>query len=361
MKTKLILLIIILSAFKVDAQKAAIIKFDKKLHDFGQLKEEGGKVAVTFNFTNVGTDTLIISEAKPSCSCTVADWTKTPVAPGEKGFVIADYDPYNRPGEFHKAVWVNSNATEPQVTLDIKGVVIPRIKTFVDSFPAQSGNLYFGSKGFYLRTISNKGIKKDSMEVFNSSSKPMNISFSDVPAFITCKAVPTTVQPQKRGKIFISYNPEKKNDYGVVSDFITIATDDSIAPNKLMSVNATITDDFTKLSPKQKLNAPKIVFTSEVINYGTVTDGDMIKKTFEFKNEGKDTLFIRKTTPFKDDCKIILTGKSAVASGESSSIEIDFDTNGKSGPDVKRTILMTTNDPSRSFIILVIKGSITPK
>ena len=31
------------------------IKFDKKQHDFGTIKEEAGKVSCIFNFENVGT------------------------------------------------------------------------------------------------------------------------------------------------------------------------------------------------------------------------------------------------------------------------------------------------------------------
>ena len=344
-----------------NAQKSAIIKFDKTLNDFGKIKEEGGKVVTIFTFTNVGTDTLRISEAKPSCSCTTADWTKTPIAPGQKGRVTADYDPWHRPGEFQKSVWVYSNATEPKVTLDIKGFVIAKIKTFADSFPSRIGNLMFSASAIYLKTINNKDIKKDSIEVFNASSTPMTIAFADMPTFFTLKSVPATVPPMKRGKIFIAYDAGKKKDFGLVTDNFTIVTNDTSSAKKSFSVTATITEDFTKLTALQKANAPKITFTSEYIDYGTVKEGDIVKKTFEFKNTGKDTLFIRKATPYYSDCKVLLTGKPALASGESGTVEIDFDTNGKSGAEQKRTIIFTTNDPTRSFVILVMKGTVTAK
>ncbi len=54
-----------------------------------------GKVAlgevVSANFTveNTGDKPLILGEVTPTCGCTVGDWTKDPIAPGEKGFIKA--------------------------------------------------------------------------------------------------------------------------------------------------------------------------------------------------------------------------------------------------------------------------------
>jgi hypothetical protein len=139
-------------------------------------------------------------------------------------------------------------------------------------------------------------------------------------------------------------------------------TNDSINADKQETINATITDDFSKLTSAQMENAPRIAFTSQTIDFGTVKEGEIVKKTFDFINNGKDTLLIRKATPFfKDDCKVNILGMTALATNQSGSIEIEFDTKGRIGNDVKRTILVTTNDPAKSFVILVIKGIVVPK
>jgi hypothetical protein len=359
MKTKLIFSLLMLAVLTVNAQKKAIIKFDRLSNDYGSFKEEGGKKSTVFNFTNTGTDTLIVNEAKPSCGCITTDWTKTPVLPGGKGTVTVFYDPFRRPGKFEKSVWVHSNATEQEVSLTIKGEVIPKVKTLLDSFPERNGNLLMSSRYFLLRNTGNKEIKPDSMLVYNAGNKSMTFSFKDYPSYITCKAKPTTLAPKQKGKLCITYDAAKKNEYGMIFDTIILVTNDTINPNKLLQISATITDDFSKFTPTQKENAPKIVFTSEYIDYGTVKPGDLVNKSFEFKNDGKDTLIIRKATPYREDCKVTIDGPSALAKGESSKINIVFDTKGKNGEE-GRTALLVTNDPNRSFIILVIRGKITP-
>ncbi|HOY30789.1 MAG TPA: DUF1573 domain-containing protein [Bacteroidales bacterium] len=359
MKTKLLLSLLILFSVAVYGQNKAVIMFDKTVHDFGKFKEEGGKVSTEFNFTNNGNEKLEIATVKPSCGCITAEWTQTPVAPGGKGFVKVFYDPNRRPGVFEKSVWVSSNALVPEVTLNIKGEVIPKVKTLLDSFPVKNGNILMASNAFYLRNVSNKEVKKDSLLIYNSWNNPVTLAFKDLPTFIKCSANPSTLAPKQRGKIYITYDASKKNAYGIVTDTVSLMTNDFFNPEKKMLVTATIVDDFSKLTDEQKKNAPGITFTTDFIDYGTVKTGDIVKKSFEFTNKGKDTLFIRKVAPYRDDCKVSVEGKTAVAAGESSKIIIEFNTKGLAGEE-KRTVLVNTNDPARPFLILIIQGKITP-
>ena len=62
----------------------AAITFKHQDFDFGTIKE-GQVVEHTFELVNNGTVPLLISEARPSCGCTVQDWTKEPIPAGGKG------------------------------------------------------------------------------------------------------------------------------------------------------------------------------------------------------------------------------------------------------------------------------------
>ena len=42
------------------------ISFDSLIHDFGEIKEEAGKVSHKFNFVNTGDDTLKVIRVKAS-------------------------------------------------------------------------------------------------------------------------------------------------------------------------------------------------------------------------------------------------------------------------------------------------------
>ena len=76
----------------VMAQKPAQIKFDKTTHNFGSFSENEPKVSCSFTFTNIGEQPLVINQAIASCGCTVPEYTKTPIQPGEKGEIKVTYN-----------------------------------------------------------------------------------------------------------------------------------------------------------------------------------------------------------------------------------------------------------------------------
>ena len=109
-----------LAAFRIDAQPE--FKFQSETHDFGKITQ-GKPVSFEFKFTNIGDQPLIISNVKPACGCTIADYTKTPVKKGESGFIKLTYSAASL-GPFSKTATVVSNSKMPQKFLYIKGEVV---------------------------------------------------------------------------------------------------------------------------------------------------------------------------------------------------------------------------------------------
>jgi len=110
---------------KATAQEVASgakIDFSKETHDYGDIKY-GADGTCTFEFKNTGTAPLIISNAKGSCGCTVPEWPKEPINPGQKAEIKVKYDT-KRPGPINKSVTITSNASnEPSKVIRIKGNV----------------------------------------------------------------------------------------------------------------------------------------------------------------------------------------------------------------------------------------------
>jgi len=130
-KLMIVALMAVTATFSLKAQmaappenkNAAEIKFDKEVHEFGNIALNN-PASHTFTFTNVGKEPLIITNAAASCGCTTPEWTKEPIAPGKKGFVKATYNSATL-GTFNKAVNVMSNAKNSNISLYIKGDVKP--------------------------------------------------------------------------------------------------------------------------------------------------------------------------------------------------------------------------------------------
>ena len=100
----------------------AEIKFDKLTHNFGTFSEKAATVTCVFNFTNTGDEPLIINQAVASCGCTVPEYTKTPVKPGESGQIKVTYNGTGKfPGHFKKSITVRTNGKVEMTRLYIEG------------------------------------------------------------------------------------------------------------------------------------------------------------------------------------------------------------------------------------------------
>jgi len=121
MKKIILVAAIALISFATNAQ--AEIQFKTDTIDYGQI-EKGSDGLRIFEFTNTGTEALIISDVKSSCGCTVPEKPNGPILAGETGVIKVKYDT-KRVGKIRKTVTVYSNASEPIKALKIKGEVMP--------------------------------------------------------------------------------------------------------------------------------------------------------------------------------------------------------------------------------------------
>lgn len=101
------------------------IKFEKKSQDFGTVRQSDQQVTLTYEFTNVGDEPLVIISAKASCGCTKPHYPDAPIAPGGKGTITLKFNPTGQFGEVHKSVTVRTNDNKnKKLTLRLSGVVI---------------------------------------------------------------------------------------------------------------------------------------------------------------------------------------------------------------------------------------------
>jgi len=119
----------------------ADIKFDKMVHDYGNIKQ-GDNGECVFKFKNTGKEPLIITTCQGSCGCTVPQCPKEPILPGKTGEIKVKYDT-QRVGPISKSVTVQSNAKTGVQTLQIKGNIEakPADVAFPQNNPSQGAPL----------------------------------------------------------------------------------------------------------------------------------------------------------------------------------------------------------------------------
>jgi hypothetical protein len=100
------------------------IKFSNDMHEFGNV-EVNSENKYSFSFTNSGNEPLKISNAKGSCGCTVPDWPKKPILPGQSGKIDVIFRPSKGQAgtKQTKTVTVSANTSPENTILKISAFV----------------------------------------------------------------------------------------------------------------------------------------------------------------------------------------------------------------------------------------------
>jgi len=346
-----------LGEFPVQAQfTEATISFDNLNHNFGNIKEEDGIVEHTFAFKNTGKEALIINAVRASCGCTTPEWSKEPITPGGSGSIKVSYNPLRRPGAFRKSITVQSNAKEKTSVLYIVGLVEGKPKTIADEFPIAMGPIRSASNHLAVSKVLKTQKKSNYIQIINDSDQNVTITIPEAPEHLSFQIQPETLQPQQKGNIIGHFDATKIDDWGFLSSRVYLYFNGEKFTGNLLAVSGTVEEDFSQLSPEQKANAPRIVFTEESFNFGTIKQGDVIEHDFNFKNEGKEMLLIRK---IKTNCGCTASVPSSyeIPPGEDGILHVTFNSRGKIGKQLQ-TITLTLNDPENSTSLLRVAGTV---
>jgi hypothetical protein len=85
-----------------------VITFEKLVHNFGEITQ-GEKVEYSFKFTNTGDKDLLIMSATSTCGCTVPEFPKEPIKPGQSGYLKVIFDSHGKEGYTEKAITIKAN------------------------------------------------------------------------------------------------------------------------------------------------------------------------------------------------------------------------------------------------------------
>lgn len=98
------------------------IVFKETSYDFGKVSI-GKDVSHTFTFTNEGDAPLKINKVETDCGCTVLEYDKETIKPGETGRIKVIFDTSGFFGNQKKVIRVYSNSAQGVSTLTITAYV----------------------------------------------------------------------------------------------------------------------------------------------------------------------------------------------------------------------------------------------
>ncbi|MEG2791457.1 MAG: DUF1573 domain-containing protein [Odoribacter sp.] len=329
----------------------AIIDFNGRAHDFGNIKEVNGAVAYNFEFVNTGNAPILVKNVESSCGCTSPEWTKQPVLPGKKGFIKTTFDPKDRPGYFDKTITVYSNARPSVVELKIKGTVEGKTRTILDDYPYElPSGLRLPLEHISLMKVRKGEMKAMSIGVFNNAGKAVAVSFAGLPPHLRMSIEPQQIDNKEKAVIKAAYNSALKGEYGLNKDEVTLIVD---GKKYSLPVSIFIEEDFKNVNIA---TAPLIDADKKYYSFGQTTSGQSASFTYQLKNNGKTPLKIYRIYT-NDDRVIAEMTKKDLQPGETAPLIVKT----KSGAEVGKVtslISIISNCPSTSELNLRFYGEI---
>ena len=336
-------------------QKNALIAFKKSVSDIGTVKEEGGLVSSNYDFVNSGEMPLIIQKVIASCDCTTVEFPKEPIAPGKSGSIKVVFDPLNRPGSIDKFITVYSNALTTTTVLQLKGFVKERPKTIEEIYSRIMGDFRFKTNHLSFDRVYFDKVKIDTLEFISVAKDPVKIGCKiEGYPHLAVRFVPEKLKTNEKGLMIVSYDAKKRNDWGFTIDRFYLTQDGKEINGGLITISASIEENFSALTQEQRNNAPKIEFVLVNYDFGTIEEGQSAEHEFEFSNTGKSDLIIRKIKP-SCGCTTVEPADKVIGPGKKSSFKASFNTKGFSGRNAK-SITVISNDPVNPTIILRMSG-----
>lgn len=330
--------------------------FENTVYDFGLIEENQGNVRARFTFKNIGRAPLTIKSVESGCGCTVPEWSKEPIAPGQTAFVDAEYDPLNRVGEFAKTLNVHTDGDPETVYLIIKGEVFTEKMEIRTAYPLKQGNMRFTRYDLNLNTIAESKLDSVIFTVYNSSKREMLITNIVTPPHITYKINQKILMPGNTTDIVYYYDATKASDLGPRTDQTFVYTTDDTLSKKLVTVRAYIQQDFSQISEEMKKNPPVTSWKSKVHEFGEVYLGEVVSYEFEVLNKGKTPLLIREAEP-SCGCTVTSFTKEPIKKGKSGKVRVTLNAKGLRGHQEK-SVNVYTNDPANPITTLKIKAKV---
>ena len=346
---------VVLGSAMAQAGHTTSLKFDKVVHNFGKILAGSGEKKCEFKYTNVSSEPVVINNILSSCGCSVPEWNKAPIRPGESGSITVTFLNDQGAYPFDKTLTVYVSSSEKPILLRITGVAYSKEKPLGELYPSHIGPLGMKTPLMNAGQIE-QGLKKAMKEnVVNLSKKSVTVSFSDTDPALEISVSPSVIAPGESATISYTVNTAKGKQRWGRNIYRATLLCNKIKTGTL-SAEATVVTPYTSLSKEEIEKAPQIFLDKSSFPFGTVKKGSTVSFKANISNPGKTALRIYKVET--GDQKMEIHCPSTVPAG-GKAVMTGTLTVRKAEPDMVFVITLVTNSPDRPLVILYLNGTIT--
>ena len=332
-----------------DAQAQA--RFEKTRQELGSLLWQVPRT-VTFSFVNNGKEPLIIRDVRPDCGCTAVNWTKTPVAAGQAGFVEATFDA-GLLGHFEKQVAVYTSGEDKPLYLTFSGDVVVEHKENTGDFPYKVGDVYLSADNVEFDDARRGDRPVKTLSIYNAGNKSFTPELMHLPKYLTAEYEPAVIRPGRVGYVRIALDSEQLHTFGLTNTNIYLSryAGDRVGRDNEIYVSATLLPEQT-YTADQLAAAPELHIDSTAIDMGALNGKKRLKRELVITNTGKSTLTISALQVYNPGLGVSL-GKRNLKPGESDKLKITVNANTHYFKG-RRRVLLISNDPAHPKVVIDI-------
>lgn len=341
-------------ALGADAQ----VQWLQPTHDFGAFSEDIGSVDAIFQMVNNGDKPVRILDARATCGCTRPVVPKGEIAPGDTAEIKVTYLASGRPGRFSKNIYVKtSDKPSEQRTLTVKGTVIGSTATLASRYPIQAGPMRLKTANAAFGDVARGRLKTIFIEAYNMSTDTLQPRLENLPEFIDATITPKTVAPGEQTQITLTLQSHKVPEWGVTQgSFSFIPKEDESATD--IEYFTIISEDFTRLTPGQRLKSPIAEASSDRTDLGMISDSEPIEVEFEVKNAGKSPLLIRRLQAADEAIINAEISTEKIKPGKKATVKVTLDPAKSTKDFISARVLIINNDPDNSLLVHRITAEI---
>ncbi len=325
----------------------AQLQFEHDVHDFGTIAEVDGKVGCTFTAVNRGKKPVVILEVIASCGCTVPEFSRKPILPGDSAAIRVTYDPTNRPGAFDKELAVYSSDREAIATLAIRGTVTPRPKRIDELYPFEAGEgVRLNSVMCSLRYIYMGTPVQGNVEFVNTSPHPVTLRLlpRTQSGLLRTDATEWHLAAGERGAANFLYQiPLSAPRYGTITDTFAVEVDGR-SNGLIVTVTGIGIDDPSLLRNRPR---PRSRLSVRTLQFGTLrASAAPVTRRVTLYNDGEAPLLVRAVENGEQLLHTLRPG-AEIAPHDSLSVAVTLRPADLGYGPVIRRLTLITNDPER--------------
>ncbi len=332
----------------------AQIKFLENSHDFGTIREDGGKVEHTFVFRNTSAKPVVIVSAHASCGCTKAEFSRKPVMPDSTSTVKVVFDPMNYPGIFARKVSIVTAEGALKEPLLITGKVTPRTKSLEERFPLHMcGGMRASANAHSFGYIEHGKAKQSTFEIYNSSTKAVSLAIENPYSELEFYLPERLGAGEETSINFVCLLPEQSKIYGSLSYSVWLVVDGVKAQYPFI-LNGLAIDS----REENANNRVQMVAMSEnFIKFGAVKcNVAKLSKTIEVRNEGDRAIEIRKIEISDKGFSADIEGDRTIEAGGKRRVKVDIYPSQLEFGAVVERLRIVSNDPKMPVVTIRVSA-----